>query len=940
MPTSPDAATKRSRVSLARATFLLSAGLISAALIIGYVSYRYSYVMMENTYQDFYMNKAQMIVKGAAPYLGKNDSQLLAALDRYWESAHNRPADEYICVVDSKGNLLLHTAHPQTVGSYAGDNPILGDRQPGTGRLCELVESQQNYVGKYIASSGDDQIAAFVAIPQKKWMLGVHRSRQVLEKQISDGFKPMVLGFLVVCALFMPGALFMLYLTYSRAQREQIEATAALQESERRYESLVETMPQCLYRTDLQGRISFANRSLLEALDLKLEECLGKPVAETLPTESAQEQVAQDLQVIRTGQPIDSVDRLLLPTQDEARFVEQVKSPVFSSEGDIIEVQGIFWDITDKKRAENKLKQTMAQLGTVLQSVPSGILAVDSAGILNIINQKAEEILGLKAADVVGSHITESVPSSELTKTLSQKAAEFGKPFNWGDKTLIVSRSPIYDGDKVIGAVSVFHDQSEMEAVQKQLERMTRLKNEYTSLVENSHDGVLITDCESIIKVNSSFGRITGLVPSSLEGARLEELDPGNHVCLAALKEIFDYVVGQGSPLTLRRKLKNQNEIYITGSPVKNHAGEVVRLVINFRDVTELESLEEKLKKLSAAYMDSAGNSCEESAATHGIVAESPVTKGILSLSMRVAQVDSTVLLTGESGVGKDLLAGLIHSLSDRGDQPFIAVNCGAIPDNLLESELFGYEKGAFSGADRGGKPGLFEEAHKGTVFLDEVGELPLNLQVKLLQVIQESRCRRLGSVKDIELDVRIIAATNRDLKKMVAEDRFREDLFYRLYVVPIEVPPLRQRREDILPLAMQFLKAYNRKYGVSCTLSQEVLRVLENYQWPGNVRELQNVVERTVVTADSDVLEPRNLPKSVYSEEEYEPAQPLMQVPSGMTLREAREILDRQMIKNALSQTSNTREAAQLLGVAHSTVVRQAQKFGLSPGGEESKLH
>jgi transcriptional regulator with PAS, ATPase and Fis domain len=307
-------------------------------------------------------------------------------------------------------------------------------------------------------------------------------------------------------------------------------------------------------------------------------------------------------------------------------------------------------------------------------------------------------------------------------------------------------------------------------------------------------------------------------------------------------------------------------------------------------------------------------------------------------LAVRVAQVDSTVLLSGESGVGKDVLAKLIHNLSKRHDKPFVSLNCGAIPEHLLESELFGYEKGAFSGADRYGKPGLFEEASGGTVFLDEVGELPLNLQVKLLKVLQEQRCRRLGSVKTVDMDIRILAATNRDLKQMVADGLFREDLFYRLYVVPIEIPPLRERREDILPLALRFLKAYNKKYDVSRTLGHELLRVLETAEWPGNVRELQNVIERLVVTADTEVLQPRHLPRSM-NECSEEPQAPLVWVTGGIKLREARDQLEKQLIQKALAQTSNTREAAKLLGVTHSTVVRKAQKFGLPINGS-STLH
>jgi len=295
---------------------------------------------------------------------------------------------------------------------------------------------------------------------------------------------------------------------------------------------------------------------------------------------------------------------------------------------------------------------------------------------------------------------------------------------------------------------------------------------------------------------------------------------------------------------------------------------------------------------------------------------------------LRVSRVDSTVLLQGPSGAGKDVFARLLYRLSARRDEPMVSVNCGAIPENLLESEFFGYKKGAFTGAGNSGKAGLFEQANHGILFLDEVGELPINLQVKLLQVIQDRRCRRLGDVKDIDLDVRVIAATNRDLRSMVSEGLFRADLFYRLYVVPISIPALNERREDILPLSLMFLNQYNLKYKVNRTLGHELMSVLETYDWPGNVRELQNVVERMVVTADAETLTPKHLPESILHS--CGDLIPTSYPDSTMNLKEARERLEYDLIKRAVIKTGNSRKAAKLLGVDHSTVVRKAQRYGL----------
>jgi len=923
---------------IARATFLLSAGLIAAALLIGYVSYQYSFSMMERSYQKFYLNKAQMIFKAAVPYLGGEKQAFLNALSSNWQAAGNKPADEYICVVNQKGELLLHTGSPETVGNYAGNNPILGGPASGPKCLSDLVAAQKSYTGEYISSSGQDQIAAFIAIPDKKWVLGVHRSRNALYAEIQDGFRPLLMGFLLVCGLLLPGCLFLLFKIYSSSQEKQFNSEQALKESERRYQSLVDTMPQCLYRTDLQGKITFANKAFLTSQGLSLEECLGKTANDLYPEHLARKSLADDVEVIRTGETLDRVQEYQSSSGGHKQFMEVVRHAVRGSDGATTGVQGIFWDVTDKKMAEENLKHTKAQLETVLRSVPSGIIAVDTDGKFTIVNQKAEEILGFSQSEAVGVPAARLIPDTGLTNVLATGRSELGKPFKWSSKALMVSRSPIIERGELIGAVSVFQDESELESVQKQLEEVQRLNAELSSVIENSHDGVLITDTEKVITVNPSFGRITGLAPSTLAGKDISSLDSERHVCLAVMQAVFRHVISHQSSVTMRRKLKSGNEVFVTGNPVFDKFGSVLRVVMNIRDVTELHSLEERLKRLSASCFGEDKEPAGSPGALLGIVAESPATKNLLDLAVRVAQVDSTVLLSGESGVGKDVFAKLIHSLSKRHDQPFVSLNCGAIPENLLESELFGYEKGAFSGADRYGKPGLFEEATGGTVFLDEIGELPLNLQVKLLKVLQEQSCRRLGSVKTVELNIRILAATNRDLKEMVAAGQFREDLFYRLYVVPIEIPPLRERREDILPLALQFLKAYNHQYQVSRTLGHELLRVLESYAWPGNVRELQNVIERLVVTADTEVLEPRHLPQSMHEAQVGAPP-PTVWVTEGVKLREAKDQLEKQLIQKALAQTSNTREAAKLLGVTHSTVVRKAQKFGLPLNGD-STLH
>ncbi len=308
--------------------------------------------------------------------------------------------------------------------------------------------------------------------------------------------------------------------------------------------------------------------------------------------------------------------------------------------------------------------------------------------------------------------------------------------------------------------------------------------------------------------------------------------------------------------------------------------------------------------------------------------------KEVVSIIEKVAKTDSSVLITGESGTGKEMVARYIHELSPRKNGPFVKVNCGALTETLLESEMFGHERGAFTGAVRQ-KLGRFELADGGTIFLDEIGEISLSTQVKLLRVLQEKEFERVGGEKTIKVDVRIIAATNKDLKTEVMEKRFREDLYYRLYIVPIEVPPLRDRREDIPELVQYFIKKHRERTRSQVSdISQEALDVLKKYHWPGNIRELENVIEQTLVLCPKKVIEASDLPfhiRSPLCEQKNDRSSVIVRFSYGMNLESFILDIERQIIKETLELTKNNRaEAARLLGMKPSSLQYKIAKYNL----------
>ena len=490
-------------------------------------------------------------------------------------------------------------------------------------------------------------------------------------------------------------------------------------------------------------------------------------------------------------------------------------------------------------------------------------------------------------------------------------------------------RIQVIDGHKYIQ----FFYMSELELVSvlimddyiTEYEKYKSESMDLKAIFETSYDVMYVSDGEgNTIRASSACLELWGKKENELIGRNVIDLEKEG----IYTPSITRLVLEQRKKVSAIQTTKEGRRLMVVGTPIKNEQGEVIRVINASRDITEVSQMQSEIsemKRLIAGYKQELMELKKDKTEKVKLISYSKKMEKTLELARRVANVDSTVLILGESGVGKEMVANLIHETSDRKNSPFIKVNCGAIPENLLESELFGYEGGAFTGAKKEGKMGLFELANKGTLFLDEIAEMPLALQVKLLRVLQEREVMRVGGVKPVAVNVRIIAATNRNLHEDVQKGNFREDLYYRLNVIPLSILPLRERREDILPLASYFIEQFNQKYLTKKTLSAETAEAFELYNWPGNVRELQNIVERLIVMSDGDEIQHLHLPEEITN---LSSNRDKVQVLDILPLKECMEMAEKQLLRLAKQKYSSTVKIADALQVNQSTISRKLQKL------------
>jgi PAS domain S-box-containing protein/TyrR family helix-turn-helix protein len=567
------------------------------------------------------------------------------------------------------------------------------------------------------------------------------------------------------------------------------------------------------------------------------------------------------------------------------------------------------------------------QIQAVFEAAYEGIIIINNDLQILVYNQAAEDILGFMKESVLNGFYPEVFPQGNLHRVIGNLQGIANEKFVIKNRTYLSVNRPITYKGNLIGAIAIIQDISTLVHISDELEHTKKVKAELDAIIEASFDSIFVTDAKAnVISINDAYTRITGITAEEIIGRNMYDLvEQGFYDRSATI-----HVIENRTPITFVQTIKSGKTLLVTGNPVLNDEGELAWVITNGRDITELMRLKQEVElaqNLSRHYEDE----LKKVVQSGEMIVNSPKTKELLDLAIRLGKVDSTVLIYGESGVGKELIARELHKNSPRKDKPLININCAAIPETLLESELFGYDAGAFSGARKGGKMGIFELASGGTLFLDEIGEMPPALQSKLLRAIQEKEILRIGATNPIKIDVRLIAATNRDLWEMTRHGQFRQDLYYRLNVVPITVPPLRERKEEIPALTYHFLHLFNEQYQMNKKIDERMIASLIDYNWPGNVRELRNAIERAIVTNPDEVIKSIKLGGSMNDDEmEFD----MGEETGGIDLKEKVNAYERDLLLHYIQIYKSSRKVAKALNVSQTTVVRKAAQYGITLEG------
>ena len=587
--------------------------------------------------------------------------------------------------------------------------------------------------------------------------------------------------------------------------------------------------------------------------------------------------------------------------------------------------------------------QQLVPLMPVLDALNTGILVVDAAGSVIAVNKAMRRLYQGSEVPYPGYPLSDFNAADwvEAKRVLTSGKALLGQIMHLPAATVVASHLPIVHAGSITGVVCAMQEIASLDDIVRKLDAYQELDAQLNGLLEALPQGVIVCDAKGlVVRANAAGCRLCGKEYCVLQGSSLEELGAG----FAELAEAMQGCLASALPVQKLVRDKDQT-LFLWAVPVLNDSKRPDFVAASLVELDRFDAVREQMEDKPAeeqmANNIDDGDIVQSITAEVGMVVRSTSIRRVVSRAIKVSQTDSSVLLQGESGTGKSMLASIIHRLSPRKNAPFVSINCGAIPEQLMESELFGYEKGAFTGASPKGKIGLLEAAQGGTVFFDEIGELPLTMQVKLLEVLDRHAFLRVGGISLVAVDVRVVAATNRDLEEEVEAGRFRRDLFYRLNVIPILIPPLRERKEDIYALALSMLDKHNAQNHCHKRLSPEVIDLLLSHPFPGNARELGNIMEWMLVMSEGSLLKPEDLPLSMRQGQENsvvkttERGTGLGVYQPGRHLKDILFSVEEACLREALASCATMNEAAQSLGMHPTTLWRKLVQHNM---GQEEK--
>jgi PAS domain S-box-containing protein len=569
-----------------------------------------------------------------------------------------------------------------------------------------------------------------------------------------------------------------------------------------------------------------------------------------------------------------------------------------------------------------------ALLQVILDLSRSRLLVVDGQGEILLSNLEVDPGLGTGA----GASLARSLPAlwEGVRTSLSDGRPQDISSLAVGGEAYWARVHPVHSGPRIVAAVVEMGKAGEGASPADQILSLKEMTRERDAIIDSSSDGLFVCDGDAtVIRMNPASERIHKVEAAAVIGRNMVDLIEEGFIDQSAALE----AIKTQSVVNLLQT-KDNRKLISTGTPVFDDEGQLIRVVVSEKDITKFDALQRRLEEeqeITSQLQNQLAEMQQDVLSTHEIIARSDNMITTLKRALKVSRTDASILISGESGVGKGLIANLIHKRSSRSEKPLIRINCGAIPESLVESELFGYEKGAFTGAQADGKPGHLELADGGTLFLDEIAELPLPAQVKLLRFLENGRLTRLGGTRTRRVDARIIAATHRHLQQMVVEGDFRQDLYYRLKVIPLSIPPVRDRKDCLLPLLRHYVDHFARKVGSTKRLSRAAIDALLAYTFPGNVRELMNICERLVVMSEMEVIDLQDLPREVLTHKK-EVDNAWGPWPPQMTLDQILQSVERAHLLDALHLYRNQTQIAHALGVSQPTVARRMKKYGLSP--------